>query len=703
MNVNPAWVVVLVITCLAALPRLINLGGPSFWNDEGTTGLYALSAMKTGLPTFPAGRSAWWVLGNYEPLYPMIAAQSFRAFGVAQFAARLPSALVGVATVPVAFLLGRNARDEYVGITLAVMVAFSTEYIAWSRQARAYMLFTFLILTFFLLVHGYLHRGKRANSVVEVGAIVLTLALTVLAAPGLFLFAYLPSILLFGLSYWAVRRGRAILTFFGLGGLNDTGDASRRSIVTVRRLRRLLLVSLLVIVMIIGLFPIISSSIIDAVFFAVFRQTPYPIQFIPFYGGYLFLYYLFVLLFAAAGAAFVLRQAREFEIALLVFVGGVFLALSTLYSLVGDTAHGGPPFERYLTPVLVFIFYFAAVGLIGIARSTLGSLRWFQRADRNHYRVAKRASVAVVVAILLVVPTLALPSKLNLYPAPDHSPANSEIPWQAFSPYPSYPSALYDTPQPNFQLACGYVLAHRQPTDVVMAEYLDAPAFYLGSIDYWLIAYPTPGSEITLPSGQIAGATDFLDGPTLLVQNVKEFDTVLMNTSGWIVGYPGEQALWGPNISLAVEYLTQFIPAGSDVSMSLYHWSRSGPPGMLESILEKRPDLQASLGTNLSALVDWAVVSGVTSDGLRPVLVPLEGILVNDSSQRVKPLAVLLYLFNHRQDLQDRFPEVFRANFTGLVHWAHDVTSSQTQDPAFPILEPYAPYYTQLRGVDGAG
>jgi hypothetical protein len=72
----------------------------------------------------------------------------------------------------------------------------------------------------------------------------------------------------------------------------------------------------------------------------------------------------------------------------------------------------------------------------------------------------------------------------------------------------------------------------------------------------------------------------------------------------------------------------------------------------------------------------------------------LEGYLVNASSSAVKPLAVLLNVFNDRPDLQSMFPMVLQSNFTALIHWAHEVVTGQIQDPAYSVLEPYASYYS---------
>ena len=174
------WVLLAVTVVLAAVPRLANIGGPSMWNDEGTTSLLAITAMHRGFPALPPGGTAWFTLINYEPLYPMLVAVFFNLFGVNQLAARLPAAIIGTALVPAAFCFGRRLRGEHVGIALAIMVALSTEYIAWSRQARGYILFTFLLVLAAILLLNLARRKGRLGATLT-GALADVATLLILA------------------------------------------------------------------------------------------------------------------------------------------------------------------------------------------------------------------------------------------------------------------------------------------------------------------------------------------------------------------------------------------------------------------------------------------------------------------------------------------------------------------------------------------
>lgn len=686
-----AWIILAAITCLAGVPRFFNLGGASLWNDEASTSLLALTAMKNGVPAFPSGTlPLGYLLFDYKPLYAMVEGLSFRFLGVSPFAARFPSALLGVAMVPMAFLLARRAGGSYVGIALAIMVAFSTEYIGWSRQAEYYILFTDLLLGLALLASSWSAAGARARRIR--GALVATalLAMLFLAGPGLFIL-YVPGMVGGLIAYVVVQRRAALLNYFGLRkkGELDTWSLPALGTIEGRRLILVLstivaIVTLILVAAYLGLFSLLFSSL--------FHVSPYPFVWYPLFGNYVLNYYPFVVAFGILGVLVVLRRFKAFEIAMLIFVLLVFLTLSSAFSLIGNLPSGEPPiFERYLIPLLVFIFYFAAVGIVELGIIASRSFRSLRSHDPQ-LRPIKLAAVAVGVSALLLVPGVVYPGTLNTYPIPQFSTADNLVPWNPFSVFPAQPSAIYWTPDPNYQLASDYVLDHRAPNDVVMAIYPEVPAFYLGKIQYWIFSNPPTGSTIVLPNGTSVYYLYYLTG-SVAVQNVPDFESILMNHSGWVVVDAADAGALGPNLTLAVTFLTDFVPAASDVTISLYHWNVSSPSAMLESIWRHRIDLQAALGTNFTRLVDWAAVSGVTIDSLRPVLLPLEGFLVNNSDAAVKPLAVLINVFNHRPDLQSQFPETMVGNYTALLEWAKEVVTGVITDPAYSTLEPYAQYY----------
>ncbi|MGN6254788.1 MAG: glycosyltransferase family 39 protein [Solirubrobacterales bacterium] len=89
------------------------------------------------------------------PLYYVVAWPWSKLFGTGEWGMRSLSALLGSATIPVAFLAGREALDERAGLTAAAIAAVNPMLIWYSQEARSYAMLVFfgaLSLFFFLRV-----------------------------------------------------------------------------------------------------------------------------------------------------------------------------------------------------------------------------------------------------------------------------------------------------------------------------------------------------------------------------------------------------------------------------------------------------------------------------------------------------------------------------------------------------------------------
>ncbi|HMC50706.1 MAG TPA: glycosyltransferase family 39 protein [Solirubrobacterales bacterium] len=87
------------------------------------------------------------------PLYYVAAWTWAKAFGTGEVGLRSLSALIGTATIPVAFLAGRAALDDRAGLVAAALAAVNPMLIWYSQEARSYALLVFfsaLSLYFFL-------------------------------------------------------------------------------------------------------------------------------------------------------------------------------------------------------------------------------------------------------------------------------------------------------------------------------------------------------------------------------------------------------------------------------------------------------------------------------------------------------------------------------------------------------------------------
>ena len=99
------------------------------------------------------------------PLYYVLAWAWAKAFGTGEIGLRSLTALFGAATIPVAYLIGRELASERVGTIAAAIVAVNPMLIWYSQEARSYALLVFfgaLALLFFVRA---LHRGRGRDLV----------------------------------------------------------------------------------------------------------------------------------------------------------------------------------------------------------------------------------------------------------------------------------------------------------------------------------------------------------------------------------------------------------------------------------------------------------------------------------------------------------------------------------------------------------
>ena len=139
----------ILLTLIAAVPRLYNLGELGFYMDEETTAFAARSYYESGKPAMPSG------LPYYRALpHTWLIAQSIKLFGVEnELSYRLPGAIFGILTIPLLFLLARRYTGTHIAFLAALLLALSEWHIITSRQARMYapMLFFYLACVFAIL------------------------------------------------------------------------------------------------------------------------------------------------------------------------------------------------------------------------------------------------------------------------------------------------------------------------------------------------------------------------------------------------------------------------------------------------------------------------------------------------------------------------------------------------------------------------
>lgn len=146
---NSRYLLVLIgLATVGFLLRFYDLGGNSLWLDEASTLGFARQSL-IGIWESTAG-------GEFNPPFFYWLEHGMLLFGESEFVLRLLPALLGVLTIPVVYLIGKEFRDRNVGLIAAAFLTFSPFHLFYSQEARAYapMLFFFSLALFIYIRAG---------------------------------------------------------------------------------------------------------------------------------------------------------------------------------------------------------------------------------------------------------------------------------------------------------------------------------------------------------------------------------------------------------------------------------------------------------------------------------------------------------------------------------------------------------------------
>jgi len=152
------WIVA-GLTALASAVRFSTIGLQSYHHDEIVT---ASRVLRDG---FWHAMDAVGFSESAPPLYYALAWLWTQATGTGELGLRSFSALAGVLTVPVAYLLGAELRGRRTGIAAAALVAVNPMLVWYSQEARAYSLFVLLAAVSFLYFLRALRPGASRQVV----------------------------------------------------------------------------------------------------------------------------------------------------------------------------------------------------------------------------------------------------------------------------------------------------------------------------------------------------------------------------------------------------------------------------------------------------------------------------------------------------------------------------------------------------------
>lgn len=185
----------LLITALAAILRFYKLGEWSFWIDEVYTVNHAILHFGTPdliLAHVPPSR-------NWVPVSVILAAQALNIWGISEWSARLASAAIGIASIPILYFPTRRIFGHRSALIAVLLLAVSPWHLYWSQNARFYTsLLLFYSLALVVFYFG-LERNKPGYFIVFYGLLYLAFS------ERLFAFFIFPVIGFYLLALWIFK------------------------------------------------------------------------------------------------------------------------------------------------------------------------------------------------------------------------------------------------------------------------------------------------------------------------------------------------------------------------------------------------------------------------------------------------------------------------------------------------------------------
>jgi len=182
--------IALVLTLVGFIFRINGLWlNYSFWTDEASTARFARGILETGLPKIP---TTGYMENSYFVTH-YLTALSFKIFGINEFAGRIPEVIFGSLLILATYFFGKKLFNEFVGLGGAALVTFSYIQIAWSRQARGYVILQFFYLLSLLNFYLFIKEKRKINLFLFILFALLavwthTLGLIIFPFVGLYLF-----------------------------------------------------------------------------------------------------------------------------------------------------------------------------------------------------------------------------------------------------------------------------------------------------------------------------------------------------------------------------------------------------------------------------------------------------------------------------------------------------------------------------------
>jgi 4-amino-4-deoxy-L-arabinose transferase-like glycosyltransferase len=166
------WLWATGLSLAAAWLFLANLGDQRLWDDEAQTALIAKTVMTDGVPRGYDGRNFFsqelgreygrnYVYRWHTWLSFYLVAAAFSVCGVSEWTARIPFALMGLATVPLCYWFARSLwQSRRAAVLASLLLGTSVPFLILSRQCRYYSPCALFSLLGLIAYYQWM-RGRR--------------------------------------------------------------------------------------------------------------------------------------------------------------------------------------------------------------------------------------------------------------------------------------------------------------------------------------------------------------------------------------------------------------------------------------------------------------------------------------------------------------------------------------------------------------
>lgn len=184
LTIHHERIFLFLVTCVATFLLFSNLGNQYLWQDEAQTATISKTILTHGIPLGYDGKNHFsqefgvdygdnyiWKWHTWLSFY--LVAGAFKIFGVNTLAARLPFALLGIATIVLTYVTSKALlKERRTAMIATVLVLVSVPFLILSRQSRYYSATMFFSLLC-LFSYGMLLQKKKYAAPLYVAALTL--------------------------------------------------------------------------------------------------------------------------------------------------------------------------------------------------------------------------------------------------------------------------------------------------------------------------------------------------------------------------------------------------------------------------------------------------------------------------------------------------------------------------------------------------